>query len=85
MAEKLVLGPILAQIWAAKKIFFFKNLAPPVTRCYGELSSILRKLSGGRTDGRMDKRTQGESEFIGRCLTNVKHPKRIILNVRNLQ
>ena len=61
MAKNLVLVPILAplaQIWPAK--FFFKNLAPRVTRCYGQLSSctisekindpISRKLSDGWTD-----------------------------------
>ena len=75
----------LSQIWAAK--FFLKNLAPSVTRCYGQLSSctisektndsILRKLSDGRTDGRTDERTDGqtdESDFIGRCPTNVERP-----------
>ena len=46
--------------------FFFKNLAPSVTRYYGQLSSckisektndpILRKLSDGRMDGRTDGR-----------------------------
>ena len=59
MAKNLILG--LNQVhWAAR--FFFKNLAPPVTRYYGQLSSckyqkklivqtlILRKLSDGRKD-----------------------------------
>ena len=67
MAKKLFLGPILAhlaQIWAA--VFFFKNLAPSVTRNRGQLSSctisektndpILRKLSDGRKDRRTDGR-----------------------------
>ena len=31
--------------------------------------TILRKLSDGRTDGQTD-----ESDFIGRCRTNVKRP-----------
>ena len=61
MTKNLVSSPILAhlaQIWAA--IFFFKNLASPVTKCHGHLSlstisekindPILRKLSDGRTD-----------------------------------
>ena len=57
MAKNLVLGPILAQIWATN--FFFKILAQSVTRCHGQLSSctisektndpILRELSDGRT------------------------------------
>ena len=34
---------------------------------------ILRKLSEGQTDGRTDGRTD-ESDFIGRCLTNVERP-----------
>ena len=59
MAKNLILG--LNQVhWAAR--FFFKNLAPSVTRYYGQLSSckyqkklivqtlILRKLSDGRKD-----------------------------------
>ena len=60
------------------------NLAPLVTRYYGQLSpytisdktndSILRKLSYGRTDGQtygqMDK-----SDCVGRCQTNNEHPK----------
>ena len=63
--KNLVLGLILAlfaQILAA--IFFFKNLAPSVTKCHGQLSSckisektneaILRKLRDGRTDGPTD-------------------------------
>ena len=65
MAKNQVLYLILAhlaQIWADN--FFFKNLAPSVTRCHVQLSSctisgktndpILRKLSDGRTDGRTD-------------------------------
>ena len=34
---------------------------------------ILRKLSDGRKDGRTDGQTD-ESDFIGRCLNNVKRP-----------
>ena len=69
--KKTFLGPILAhlaQIWAAN-VFFFKNLAPSVTRNRGQLSSctisektddpILRKLS----DGRKDRRTDGREWF----------------------
>ena len=70
MTKNLVLGLILAhlaKIWAAKFfifLFFFKNLAPSVTRCHGQLSSctiseknndpILRKRSDGRTDRQTD-------------------------------
>ena len=56
------MGPILvhlAQIWATKKLKK-ENLAPPVTRGHGQLSSctisektkdpILRKISNERTD-----------------------------------
>ena len=81
MAKNLVLGPILvhlAQIWAAK--FFFKNLALSVNRYYEQLSSctvsaktndpILSKLNDGRSDGQTD-----ESDFIGRCPTNIERPK----------
>ena len=79
MAKNLVSGPILTQIRTA---FFFpqKNLAPSVTRYHGQRSSctisektndpILRRLSDGRTDGQTD-----ESDFIGRCPTNVERPK----------
>ena len=69
-------------------IFFFKNLASSVTRYHGQLSSstisektndaILRKPSYGRTEGLKDGRTDGqteESDFIGRCPTNVERPK----------
>ena len=60
MAKNLVFG---------SPNFFFKNLAPSVTRYYGQLSSctisektndpILRKLSDERTDRRTD------DDFIG--------------------
>ena len=80
MSENLVLGPILPHLAQTRAInFFFKNLAPSVTRYHGQLSSctisektndlILRKLSDGRTDGQTD-----ESDFIGRCPTNVELP-----------
>ena len=80
MAKNLVLDPVLThltQIWVTT--FFFKNLAPSVTRYHGQPSlcsisektndSILRKLSDGRTDRQTD-----ESDFIGRCPTNVERP-----------
>ena len=66
---------------------FFLNLAFSVTRYHGQLSSciitektndaILRKLSDGRTDWQTDGQT-GESDFIGRCPTNVERQKKII-------
>ena len=64
--------------------FFFKNLVPSVTRYHGQLSSstisektndpVLRKFSEGRTD-RQTERQKDESDFIGRCSTNVERPK----------
>ena len=84
MTKNLVLGLILAhlaQIQAAN--FFLKNLALPVARYHGQLSSctilektkdpILRKLSDGRTDGQRDVQTE-ESDFIGCCPTNIERP-----------
>ena len=80
MAKNLVLDPVLArltQIWVTT--FFFKNLAPSVTRYHGQPSSftisektndsILRKLSDGRTDRQTD-----ESDFTERSPTNVERP-----------
>ena len=68
MAKNLALGPILGPIWPTfgpPNFFFFKNLAPSVTRYHGQLSSgtisenaddpILRKLSDERTDRRTRK------------------------------
>ena len=88
--KTLVLGPLLthlAKIWTTN--FFFKNLAPPVPRYYGQLSSctilektndpILRKLSDGRADGQTDVTTE-ESDFIGRCPTYVEHPATLCNN-----
>ena len=79
MAKTLVLGPTLVQ----SQIFFFKNLAPSVTRYYGQLSScttsektddpVLRKRSDGQTDRQMN-----QSDFIGRCPTNVERPTRTL-------
>ena len=84
MTRNLVLEPILAhltQILVPK--FYFKNLSPSVTRYHGLLSSrkisekandiILGKFSDGRTDGQTD-----ESDFIGRCPTNVERPIKYI-------
>ena len=71
---------VLAQFWPiwpkfGPSIFFFKNLAPSVTRYHGQLSSctisektndpILRKLNDEQTD---------ESDFIGCCPISVEHP-----------
>ena len=99
MAKNLVSGLILAhlaQIRAANfylfiYLFFFKNLAPSVTRSHAQLSSrtisgktddpILGKLSDGRTDGRTDGQGD-ESNFIGRCPTNVERPIwRVVIKV----
>ena len=67
-------------------IFLFKNLASSVTRYHGQLSSckILKKNYWSnlekiywRMDGRTDGHTDGqmdESDFIGRCLTDIEHP-----------
>ena len=64
---------------SSRHFFFFKNLAPSVTRYHGRLSSctileknkdpILKKISDGRRDGQTDGETD-ESDFIGRCPTN---------------
>ena len=79
--KNLVLGPIFVQIWLAK--LFFNNLASSVTRYHGQPLSctilentndpILIKLSDGRTDRQTGEQTD-ESDFIGRCLTNVERP-----------
>ena len=60
--------------------FFFKNLASSVTRYHSQLSSctipektndpILRKLSDRRKERQTDRQTN-ESDFTGRCPTNV--------------
>ena len=73
----------LAQIRPAFFFFFFKNLAPWVTRYHGQLSlctisektndPIFRKLSDRWREGQTDEQTD-ESDFIGCCLTKVKHP-----------
>ena len=56
MAKNVDLGPILvhlALIWAAKFPPPQKNLAPSVTRSYGQLSSCtISEKTNGRTDGR---------------------------------
>ena len=75
--KKLVLGPFGPK--SGCRYFFFKNLAPLVTRCHGQLSSctisektkdlILTKLTEGRTDGQT-----GMSDFIAHCPTNVMRP-----------
>ena len=73
--------------WNSSRQSFFKNLAPSVTRYHGQLSSctisektndpLLRKLSDGRTDRQTDRWADGqtdESDFIGRCPTNIERP-----------
>ena len=70
-----VLGLILvhlAQIWAAN--FFFKNLAPSVTRRHCQLSSctisektnepIMRIFSDRRTDGKTYRQTDRSARVI---------------------
>ena len=86
MAKNLASGPILAHLAQIRtaNFFFFKNLAASVTRNHGQLSPctisektndpISRKLSDGRTDERTDGETH-DSDFIGRCPTNVERPK----------
>ena len=87
MAKNLALGPILAHLAQIQviKFFCFKNMALPVTRCHGQLSScrisvktnepILRKLSDGGTDGGIEDRQMDKSDFIRRCPTYVQCPK----------
>ena len=89
MAKNLVSGLILDHLVKIGDVtFFFKNLAPSVTRYHGQLLSctiseknydpILRKLNDGWTDRRTDEWTHKqtkESDFIGRCLTSVERPK----------
>ena len=87
-SKSLVLGLILA-IWPKFGLpvflffFFFKKMAPSVSRYHGQLSSDImvnyhhkqyqKKLSDGQTDRRADRQTN-KSDFIGRCPTNAKHP-----------
>ena len=64
--------------------FFFKNLAPPVTRYYSQLSHVqyqkklmIQSWENLVMDGQMEGRTDGrtdESDFIGHCPNNVEHP-----------
>ena len=81
--KKISFGPDLGPLdQNSGSQFFFKNLALSVPRYHGQLSScrlsekasdsVLRKLGDGRTDRQTD-----ESDFIGRCLTNVERPKSI--------
>ena len=77
-SKNLVSGTILTKTYA---VIFSKNLASPVTRYHGQLSSctiskkpkdpILRKLSDIQTDRPTDGQTD-TSDFIGRCLTDVE-------------
>ena len=74
--EKFHFGPDLGQLAPnLGRPFFFLS----VSRCHGQLSScaisgktndpILRKFSDGRTERQTD-----ESDFIGRCPTNIEGP-----------
>ena len=70
-SKNLVLGLILA-IWPKFGLpvffFFFKKMAPLVTRYHGQLSSDImvnchhkqyqKKLSDGQTDGQTDRQTR---------------------------
>ena len=67
--EKSHFGPNLGSLGSnLGRQIFFKNLALSVARYHGQLSSctkskelndpILTKFSGGRTDGRTDRRTR---------------------------
>ena len=87
MAKSLVLGPILvhlARIRAAN--FFFEIFPPSVTRYYSQLwySTILEKTNdpilGKLSDGRTDRGTDHESDFIGRCPTKVERPIKQVLD-----
>ena len=83
--EELHFGPNLGTLNSNldAKIFLFKNMAFSGTRYNGKLSSrtiseksndpILGKFSHRRKDGRTDGQTD-ESDFIGRCSTNVERP-----------
>ena len=49
---------------------------------------ILRQLSDGRTDGRIHGQTdkqRNESDFIGRCPTNVKRPTGTAFSEKNMR
>ena len=83
----------LTQIWAAN--FFFINLAPSVTRCYGQLSSciisektndpILRKLSDGWMDRWRDRWTDGQKDGLTDRWTRVipQDAVRLTLSIQN--
>ena len=86
MAKKLYFAPNFGLFHQNldHQFFFFKNLAPSVTRYHGQISSctmsektnvrILRKLSYGQKDQQTN-----EVDFIGHCGTDVEHPKKVIL------
>lgn len=84
MAKKLVSDTILAHLAKFGLSSFFSKfwlcLSLGIMVSYHRLqcqekpdTPILRKLSEGQTDGRTDGPTD-ESDFIGRCLTNVERP-----------
>ena len=82
MAKNLVLGPILTQIWAAnffKKIWYRQSLDIMVSYHHVQYQKKLMSRSWENlvTDGPTDRRTvgqTGESDFTGRCPTNVERP-----------
>ena len=74
------LWPICSKFWPPNFFFEFFSQALSVSRYHGQLSSytisektndpILRKLSGGRTDGQTET---DQSDFMRHCPTNVVH------------
>ena len=87
MAQNLVLGLNLAHLADAE--FFFKDLAPSVTKHHGQQSSCtiskktndpILKLSEGPSEGQKD-----ESDSIGRCPTNVEHTIDSFKKTRSLE
>ena len=77
---QIPLWSICPEFWLPKFFFEFFFQALSVTRYHGQLSSctisektndpILRKLSGGRTDGQTET---DESDFMRHCPTHVVH------------
>ena len=77
--------PSWAQLWPIWSKFGPTILASLVTRHRGQLSSctiskktndsILIKLSDRRTAGRTNREQTNQSDFIGRCPSDVKRPK----------
>ena len=83
--KNLILGPILAQIWATKffsKIWLYQSLDIMVTYHRVQYQKKLMIQSGENlvTDRRTERQTD-ESDFIGRCPTNVVRPKSVIQSI----